>query len=102
VGGDGLHVHSTGEEGALMSTYVAQDIRFRLTRFRTGYAVSEVDAFVEAVEDALRSPTPRLDASDVAWQRFTPVMMKSGYRMDDVDDYLTEAEHLLSERGHSG
>ena len=85
-----------------MTTYVAQDTRFRQTRFRAGYAVDEVDAFVEVVEDALRSPTPRLGASDVAWQRFTPVVMKSGYRMDDVDDYLTEAEHRLSERGHEG
>ena len=85
-----------------MSTYVAQDTRFRQTRFRTGYAAREVDAFVEAVEDALRSPTPRLDASDVAWQRFTPVTLRSGYRMDDVDDYLTEAEHRLIERGYEG
>ena len=85
-----------------MSTSVSHDTHFRPTRLRAGYAVDEVDAFVEAVEDALRSPMPRLDAADVAWQRFTPVMMKSGYRMDDVDDYLTEAEHLLRDRGHPG
>jgi len=85
-----------------MSTHVAQDTRFRHTRFRTGYAVEEVDAFVEAVEDALRSPVPRLDASDVAWQRFTSVIVRPGYRRDDVDDYLTDAEHRLSERGYGG
>ena len=81
-----------------MSTYVADDTRFRQTRFRVGYATDEVDTFVEAVEDALRSPTPRLGASEVAWRRFTPVILKAGYHMDDVDDYLTEAEHLLGER----
>ena len=85
-----------------MSTSASTDVRLRPTRLRTGYAADEVDAFIEAVEDALRSPTPRLGASDVAWQRFTPVMLRSGYRRDDVDDYLTEAEHLLSERGHLG
>ena len=36
--------------------------------------------------------------AEVAEQRFTPVVLKTGYRMDDVDDYLTEAEHLLRER----
>jgi len=81
-----------------MSEYLAQDPRFRQTRLRTGYAADEVDEFVAAVEDALTSPSPRVDASDVAWQRFTPVILKTGYRMDDVDRYLDEAECLLSER----
>jgi DivIVA domain-containing protein len=81
-----------------MSQHLAQDTRFRETRLRAGYAAYEVELFVEAVEDALRSASPRLDSSDVAWQRFTPVMMKPGYRMDDVDDYLEDAERVLRER----
>jgi DivIVA domain-containing protein len=67
---------------------------------RPGYRPDEVNAFVESVEDALRSPTPLMTASEVAWHRFTPVGLKSGYHMDDVDHYLTEAEHLLHEREH--
>jgi DivIVA domain-containing protein len=85
-------------EGAQMSTDVMQDTSFRPTRFRAGYDPDEVDAFVEAVADSLRSPMPRLDASDVAWQRFSSVILKRGYDRDDVDDYLSEAEHLLGQR----
>jgi DivIVA domain-containing protein len=81
-----------------MSTDVMQDTSFRPTRFRAGYDPDEVDAFVEAVADSLRSPMPRLHASDVAWQRFSSVILKRGYDRDDVDDYLTEAEHLLGQR----
>jgi DivIVA domain-containing protein len=83
-----------------MSTNNVTDRAFRHTRFRGGYATHEVDVFIDAVEDALRSPTPRLGAADVAGQVFTPVLFKPGYHMGDVDDYLTEAEHLLSEREH--
>jgi DivIVA domain-containing protein len=71
---------------------------FRSTRLRAGYDANEVDAFIEVVEDALRSPTPSISAADVAWQRFRSVLLKTGYRRDDVDHYLTEAEHLLGER----
>jgi DivIVA domain-containing protein len=34
----------------------------------------------------------------VAEQRFNMVALKMGYRMDDVDDYLDEAERLLRKR----
>ncbi|HWL95747.1 MAG TPA: DivIVA domain-containing protein [Nocardioidaceae bacterium] len=83
-----------------MSTSDATDRTFRHTRFGAGYATEEVDVFIDAVEDALRSPTPRLGSTDVARQMFTPVLFKPGYHMGDVDDYLSEAEHLLSEREH--
>lgn len=73
---------------------------FRRTRLRPGYRPDEVKAFVESVEDALRSPTPRMSGADVAWQRFTPVLLRSGFHKDDVDLYLTEAEHRLYEREH--
>ena len=81
-----------------MRTLITTGTRFRHTRIRTGYAPDEVDAFVETVEDALRSPTPLLGAGDVASCQFTPVVLKTGYHMGDVDDYLSEAEHLLSAR----
>jgi DivIVA domain-containing protein len=81
-----------------MSTSDVTDRAFRQTRFRGGYAPDEVDVFIDAVEDALRSPTPRLGATDVAEQGFTPVLFKTGYHIGDVDDYLSEAEQLLNER----
>jgi DivIVA domain-containing protein len=103
VGGDGTPVHAyASDEGALMSHDLARDIQLRPTRFRSGYAADEVEPFLAVVQDALRSPRPRLRAGDVAERRFTPVILKPGYRMDDVDDYLTEVEHLLSERGPGG
>ena len=81
-----------------MSTETATITAFRPTRFRPGYSRDEVEEFIEAVEDALRSWTPRVSSGEVAWQRFTPVMLKPGYHMDDVDGYLTEAEHRLQDR----
>ena len=71
---------------------------FRPTRLRPGHDTHQVDGFVDSVEDALRSPRPRLSASDVARQRFTPVVMRAGYHTDDVDDSLDQAEHALEER----
>lgn len=81
-----------------MSAHAVLSPHFRQTKWRAGYAAHEVDAFIVSVEDALRSPTPLLRASDVAWQRFTPVLLKPGYDMDDVDHYLAAAEHRLGER----
>jgi DivIVA domain-containing protein len=71
--------------------------QFRTTRLRAGYEAGEVDAFVETVEEALRSLAPRITSEDVAWQRFRTVVLRPGYDRDDVDDYLTEAEHRLGE-----
>jgi DivIVA domain-containing protein len=50
------------------------------------------------VEDALRSPNPRVSAADVAGHRFTPVRLMTGYDPDDVDHYLDEAQQRLRER----
>jgi DivIVA domain-containing protein len=85
----------------LMRRYVGHAPTFRLTRFRTGYATDEVDHFVDAVQDALRSPHPRVGCLDIARQRFRAVMLRTGYHRGDVDAYLSEAEHLLSERGRA-
>ena len=74
------------------------DKRFRQTLWRAGYKPDEVDGFVEVVDDALRSPTPRLSAADVARSRFTPVVLMSGYHMGDVDDFLEDAERQLTMR----
>lgn len=85
-----------------MSQYLAQDGELRQTWFRTGYAAEEVEPFVAAVKAALLSGKPLLDSSDVAWHRFTPVVLKHGYRMDDVDNYLEDAERRLRERENLG
>ena len=92
-----------------MSTYSALDIdvlapdtEFRHTRLRTGYAIDEVDQFVEVVEKALRSVSPRLRAEEVAGRQFSQVMFKPGYRMEDVDKYLGEAERWLYQREREG
>jgi DivIVA domain-containing protein len=74
------------------------DKRFRQTRWRAGYKPDEVDGFVEMVDDALRSPTPRLTPVEVAQSRFTPVLFMTGYHMGDVDDYLERAESRLTAR----
>jgi DivIVA domain-containing protein len=84
------------DEGALMSQDVAQD--FRETWFRTGYAPHEVESFVKAVEDALSSSAPKLASADVTWHEFRTVAFSSGYRMDDVDEYLQRAALELKER----
>ena len=81
-----------------MSQDLAQDNRFRETWFRTGYEPHEVESFVKSVEDALRSSAPRLAAADVTWHEFRTVAFTSGYRMDDVDDYLQRASRVLKER----
>lgn len=85
-----------------MSQYLTPGAGFRQTWFRAGYAAEEVEPFLAAVKAALLSGKPLLEASDVAWHQFTPVVLKHGYRMDDVDDYLADAERLLRERESAG
>jgi DivIVA domain-containing protein len=85
-----------------MTRSTATPVHFRHTRWRSGYDPGQVDEFVETVEDALRSPTPLLTSAEVARQRFTPVLLKPGYDMDDVDDYLADAEHRLTARERLG
>jgi DivIVA domain-containing protein len=75
---------------------------FRQTRWRAGYDPTEVNAFVQTVEDALQSPTPQLDAFDVYWREFTTVRLRPGYHMDDVDSYLERAEQALGHRERRG
>jgi DivIVA domain-containing protein len=84
------------------SDFFAPDTDFRRTLFRPGYAVDEVDPFVEVVDDALRSVSPRLGARDVAGREFTQVMLKPGYRIEDVDDYLDQSERWLHQREREG
>jgi len=72
--------------------------RFRQTRWPAGYSVEEVDRFVAVVEDALASEVPRISSTDIATRRFTPVQLKPGYDMDEVDQYLERARLRLRDR----
>jgi DivIVA domain-containing protein len=80
-----------------MESLSAVTADFRTTRVRAGYDAGEVDAFIETVEEALRSLVPRITSEEVARQRFRTAVLKPGYHKDDVDVYLTEAEHRLGE-----
>jgi DivIVA domain-containing protein len=82
----------------MMRTILREEHRFRQTHWRTGYDPTEVDAFVQTVEDALCSPAPDLKAFDVLWQDFTTVRLKPGYHRDDVDGYLERANQVLKQR----
>ena len=73
-------------------------VRFRQTRWPAGYRVEEVDRFVALVEDALASVVPDIRSADIARCRFTPVQLKPGYDMDEVDAYLEQARRRLSDR----
>jgi DivIVA domain-containing protein len=77
-----------------------RSVDFRRTLWRTGYSTKEVDAFVAEVEIAMFSPEPRMRASDLARRGFTQVRRRAGYDMEDVDRYVKQARHLLSEAEH--
>lgn len=78
---------------------LAQTPSFRRVRWREGYSIEEVDAFVARVEEALRSPSPSLGADDVVAATFTAVRLREGYSMQDVDEWLDQAEAALRDRG---
>lgn len=72
--------------------------QFRLTRFRESYAIAEVDAFLDAIGPWLTGRLPNQEAaSRIRDARFSPVRMRAGYVMDDVDDHLGELLKLASQ-----
>ena len=77
---------------------IGQAPSFRRVRWREGYSIEEVDAFVERVEEALRSPSPSMSADDVSGVTFTAVRLREGYSMQDVDGWLDQAESALRAR----
>lgn len=66
---------------------------FTRTRFRSGYAVEDVDAFLDAVFSALASgqSPPDIDSA-----RFRPTRFAPGYDMTEVDAFLEELASGLS------
>lgn len=71
------------------------------TAFVSGYDKTAVDAFVLRVRSGLAGVPPRngLSCDEIREERFPAAPFRSGYRKDDVDQWLDEAEHELHERG---
>lgn len=71
---------------------------FRIVRGREGYAIEEVDRFLDRLAAALGGRPPSMTAEQVAAQRFSPVRMRAGYDMGDVDAFLDRAAAELRRR----
>ncbi|BBH18582.1 hypothetical protein Back2_28690 [Nocardioides baekrokdamisoli] len=67
--------------------------RFRLVRWREGYAVEDVDALVAKIEAGTAT------SSEIQNARFTPVRIRPGYAMGEVDRYLSNVEAELRAAG---
>ncbi len=64
------------------------NIRFTPTRFADGYAMDEVDAFLDRCERALLQRDGSLTAQEARAQRFTATRFQEGYSMREVDDFM--------------
>jgi DivIVA domain-containing protein len=65
---------------------------FSQVRLREGYAIVEVDDFLNRVERGM------VTADEVRNVQFTTVRLRSGYNEDQVDDHLDEIEAMLRRR----
>jgi hypothetical protein len=65
---------------------------------RRGYEASQVDAFVEGAERALRRDPPTMAPYEVQDARFRGVRWRRGYDMRAVDQRLEELHAALRER----
>jgi DivIVA domain-containing protein len=86
------------------STYDPQaGTRFPTTRWREGYDVASVDAFVARAERAVSMRDGSVTAREVEQVRFAPVRLRTGYQMDDVDNHLARlAQDLQAIEGARG
>lgn len=70
------------------------------TKLREGYAIPDVDAFVERVATALderaRGYRPALAPDDVLQARFPATKFQEGYDQGDVDDLLDRVARSLA------
>jgi DivIVA domain-containing protein len=72
---------------------------FTTSRFLETYDMAEVDDAVDRIFAALAGTAPTLGAPEVQAMRFTPVRLREGYTMDEVDTWLDEAVTELTRRG---
>jgi DivIVA domain-containing protein len=73
--------------------------RFGRTRWREGYAIADVDAFMERVRATLDGcATDPLTAHQIPEQRFSSVWLRVGYDVEEVDAALDDVEARLTAR----
>lgn len=65
---------------------------------REGYDASEVDQFVEQLQQALRRTPPPMAPYEVVDQRFEVGRFGRRYGLRQVDEYLSSAQEVLRER----
>ena len=66
------------------------DIAFTPTRFSDGYAMDQVDDFLDRCEHALATGDGSVNAQDVAGMRFAQTRFTPGYAIDEVDAFLDD------------
>lgn len=70
------------------------------TKYRGGYAIADVDAFVDrvatALEEQARGYRPGLTADEVLQARFAATKFQEGYDQDDVDELLDRVARSLA------
>ena len=75
-------------------------VSFATTRLPEGYAIPEVDAFVNAVRDAMQKweagLAGGLGTADIIQARFTPIKFFKGYNEIQVDDFLDKVAETFS------
>ncbi|NRD26787.1 DivIVA domain-containing protein [Frigoribacterium sp. VKM Ac-2836] len=80
---------------------------FTPVRFRGGYAMDDVDAFLERIRTTLAAyeqgtASGVLTAVDVVDSRFRPTKFKEGYDQDEVDDFLDQVVAALRRHESTG
>ncbi|MGC5012443.1 DivIVA domain-containing protein [Streptosporangium sp. DT93] len=74
-------------------------VAFRPGRLGMGYREEEVDAFLDRVVATLRGTTDRpLSAGDVREARFATVMLRPGYAVAEVDEFLADLAGVMETR----
>jgi DivIVA domain-containing protein len=76
--------------------------RFTRTRYRAGYAIADVDAFIDRIEETLGTRPrygPPVTVTDVMAVQFRVVRLRVGYEMREVDEALDRYADQLRERG---
>ncbi|MEV5408452.1 DivIVA domain-containing protein [Thermopolyspora sp. NPDC052614] len=73
--------------------------RFRSGRLGMGYNEDEVDAFLDRVVATLRGATDApLTPADVRDARFSTVLLRPGYAIGEVDEFLAELAEVIAKR----
>ena len=72
--------------------------KFRITRFKAGYDLNQVDQLLDEAVLALRDGAePGQIVQLLMTARLTQTRWRDGYRIDDVDDFLDSLVRSLSQ-----